>query len=51
LFKLAVKSLKSEKLAGFAIKELLPLLSTNQIEQANQVIVENFEHFKKGKLT
>ena len=51
LFKLAVKSLKSEKLAGFAVNELLPLLSTNQIEQANQVIVENFEQFKKGKLT
>jgi len=50
LFKLAVNSLKSEKLANFAVKELLPLLSTNQVEQANQLIVENFEQFKKEKL-
>jgi len=47
LFKLAVKSLKSEQLAIFAVKELLPLLSTNQLDQANQLIVENFEIFKK----
>ncbi|MFB3114230.1 MAG: exonuclease SbcCD subunit D [Nitrosopumilaceae archaeon] len=50
LFKLAVNSLKSEKLANFAVKELLPLLSTNQVDQANQLIVENFEQFKKEKL-
>jgi len=50
LFKLAVNSLKSEKLANFAVKELLPLLSTNQVEQANQLIIENFEQFKKEKL-
>ena len=50
LFKLAVNSLKSEKLANFAVKELLPLLSTNQVEQANQLILENFEQFKKEKL-
>jgi len=49
LFKLAVNSLKSEKLANFAVKELLPLLSTNQVEQANQLILENFEQFKKEK--
>jgi len=50
LFKLAVNSLKSEKLANFAVKELLPLLSTNQVNQANQLIIENFEQFKKEKL-
>ena len=50
LFKLAVNSLKSEKLANFAVKELLPLLSTNQVDQANQLIIENFEQFKKDKL-
>jgi len=50
LFKLAVNSLKSEKLANFAVNELLPLLSTNQVEQANQLIIENFEQFKKEKL-
>ena len=50
LFKLAASSLKSDQLARFAIKELLPLLSANQIDQANQLIVENYEYFKKGKL-
>ena len=49
LFKLAVNSLKSEKLASFAVKDLLPILSANQIEQANQLIIENFERFKKEK--
>ncbi|KAG2478130.1 MAG: DNA double-strand break repair protein mre11 [Nitrosopumilales archaeon] len=49
LFKLAVNSLKSEKLASFAVKDLLPILSASQIEQANQLIIENFEHFKKEK--
>ena len=45
LFKLAVKSLKSEKLAHFAINELLPLLSTRQVDNATQVVVENFNDF------
>ena len=45
LFKLAVNSLKSEKLAHFAINELLPLLSTKQVDNATQVIVENFSNF------
>lgn len=49
LFKLAVKSLKSEKLASFAVKDLLPILSASQIQQANQLIIENFERFKKEK--
>ena len=45
LFKLAVNSLKSEKLAHFAINELLPLLSTKQVDNATQVVVENFSNF------
>ena len=49
LFKLAVNSLKSEKLASFAVNDLLPILSASQIEQANQLIIENFERFKKEK--
>ncbi len=49
LFKLAVNSLKSEKLASFAVKDLLPILSASQVEQANQLIIENFERFKKEK--
>ncbi|HSB50615.1 MAG TPA: exonuclease SbcCD subunit D [Nitrosopumilaceae archaeon] len=50
LFKLAVKSLESEQLATFAVKELLPLLSTNHVNQANQLIIEKFEQFKMEKL-
>jgi DNA repair exonuclease SbcCD nuclease subunit len=45
LFKLAVNSLKSEKLAHFAINELLPLLSTRQVDNATQVVVENFSGY------
>jgi len=49
LFKLAVNALKSEKLANFAVNELLPLLSSNQLDQATQLVIENFEQFKEGK--
>ena len=45
LFKLAVNALKSEKLAHIAINELLPLLSTKQVDNATQVVVENFSNF------
>ena len=44
LFKLAINSLKSEKLAHFAINELLPLLSTRQVDNATQVVIENFSN-------
>jgi len=49
LFKLAVNALKSEKLANFAVNDLLPLLSINQLEQATQLVIENFEQFKEKK--
>ena len=49
LFKLAVNALKSEKLAGFAVNDLLPLLSTNQLDQATQLVIENFELYKEKK--
>ncbi len=49
LFKLAVNALKSEKLAGFAVNDLLPLLSTNQLDQATQMVIENFELYKEKK--
>ena len=50
LFKLAVNALKSEKLATFAINDLLPLLSTNQLDQATELVIENFEHSKENKI-
>ena len=49
LFKLAVNALKSEKLAGFAVNDLLPLLSTNQLDQAIQLVIENFDLYKEKK--
>ena len=49
LFKLAVNALKSEKLAGFAVNDLLPLLSTTQLEQATELVIENFEQYKEKK--
>ena len=49
LFKLAVNALKSEKLAAFAVNDLLPLLSSNQLDQATQLVIENFDNYKEGK--
>jgi len=49
LFKLAVNALKSEKLAHIAINELLPLLSTKQVDSATQVVIENFSNFSEEK--
>ncbi|GBF24006.1 DNA double-strand break repair protein Mre11 [archaeon MnTg01] len=50
MLKLAISTLKSEQLANFAIKELLPLLTSNNLEQASQLIVENYKQFKQEKL-
>jgi len=49
LLKLAINALKSEKLANFAVKDLYPLLSSNQLDQATQLVIENFEQFKRDK--
>ena len=49
MFKLAKDILNSEPWAIFAIRDLLPLLSANQIDEANHLVIENFERFKKEK--
>jgi DNA repair exonuclease SbcCD nuclease subunit len=49
MLKLATSSLKSEQLANFAIKQLLPLLTSDDLDQANQIIIENYKQFKKEK--
>ena len=49
MLKLATTSLKSEQLATFAIKELLPLLTSENLEQASQTILENYKQFRKEK--
>ena len=47
MLKLAKEILKSEDLANFAINDLLPLLSKNQIEEANHLVIENYNRFKR----
>ena len=49
MYKLAANALNSQPLAHFAIKELLPLLSSRQLEAATQLVVENFQKYKKEK--
>ena len=49
MLRLSVNSLGSEQIANFAIKDLLPPLALTQIKEATQVILENFENFKKEK--
>ncbi|MBL7001288.1 MAG: exonuclease SbcCD subunit D [Nitrosopumilus sp.] len=49
MFRLSVDALGSEVSANFAIKELLPVLATGEIKEASQIIVENFEKFKKER--
>ncbi|MBT8172871.1 MAG: DNA repair exonuclease [Nitrosopumilus sp.] len=49
MFRLSVDALGSEENASFAIKELLPILSSNEIKEASQLIYENFEKYKKAK--
>lgn len=49
LFRLSINALGSEKIAGFAIKELLPLLTADLLKEATQIVIENFEHYKKEK--
>jgi len=49
LFRLSVDTLGSEDSANFAIKEMLPLLAAEQIKEATQMVVENFERFRSKK--
>ena len=49
MFRLSVDAIGSEQIANFAVKELLPLLASNQIKEASQIIIENFEKYKKEK--
>ena len=49
MLKLSAKALGSEKMASFAIKELLPSLTSNQIKESTDIILQNFEVFKKEK--
>jgi DNA repair exonuclease SbcCD nuclease subunit len=49
LFRLATNHLGSEKLARFAVRDLLPVLASGKIDEAGQLIAENFEQFKVTK--
>ena len=49
MFKLSVNAVGSKQIANFAIKELLPPLTSNQLQEAMHIILEKFEQFKKEK--
>ena len=49
MFRLSVDALGSEQTAIFAIKELLPVLASGEVEEASQIIIDSFEKFKKEK--
>lgn len=49
MVRLSVDAIGSEQIANFAVKELLPLLASDQIKEASQIIIENFEKYKKEK--
>ena len=49
MLKLAKNILHSESLASFAIRDLLPILSANQLGEANHLVIENFNRYKKEK--
>ena len=50
MLKLATNSLRSELLANFAINELLPLTSSSNLDQAFQIVIENYKQYRKEKL-
>jgi len=50
MLKLSISSLKSEQLGNFAINELLPVLTSHNLDAANQIIFENYKQFRKEKL-
>ena len=49
MYRLSIAALNSEQSAKFAIKELLPILTTGEIKEASQIVFENFERFKKER--
>jgi len=49
MYRLSIAALDSEQSAKFAIKELLPILTTGEIKEASQIVFENFERFKKER--
>ncbi len=49
ILKLSIKALDSEQDANFAINELLPKLSKDQAAQGLEIIIANYEKFKKEK--
>ena len=50
MFRLSINSVNSEKLARFAIKQLLPVLTSNEIDEASQIVFEEFQKYKKEKI-
>lgn len=51
MFRLSTKFTGSEDTAKFAVHELLPLLYSNQIKDATDLIIKHFEEYKKEAST
>ena len=49
LFRLAINAVGSKQVASFAVQKLLPLLSAGQVKEATQIVIENFEQYKKER--
>jgi hypothetical protein len=49
IFKLAVKYLENEELAEFATRELLPMLENKDLNAATELVIENYQQFRKEK--
>ena len=49
MFRLSASALGSEQTARFAINELLPVLTSGQIKEASQIIIDNFKKFKRER--
>ena len=47
MLRLSANALGSEQDAKFAIKELLPVLSTDVTDQALEIILEDYKKFKE----
>ena len=49
LLRLSINAIGSEQIARFAIQELLPLLDSGRLNEVKEIVIENFENFKKEK--
>ena len=51
MFRLSANILGSEQSARFAIRELLPVLTSGEIKEVSQIIIDDFREIQKGEKT